>query len=255
MALLQVNYLSAALFRTVPVNVILPVDRIDFENAAYLTGGPRRFKTLYLLHGLLGNYTDWVSRTRIQLWAEERDLAVVMPSGDNSFYFKGKLPNSDYGAFIGKELPEITRRMFPLSDRREDTFIAGLSMGGYGAIRNGIVYSGTYSHVAGLSAAVHLFENAERNVFDRLLFDDDEAAAKTDLNPRVAYENMLAEKRPEPRFYLACGTQDDLYGVNVTYRDFLLSHGADVTWDESDAGHEWDFWDEQIRKVLDWLPL
>lgn len=58
-----------------------------------------------------------------------------------------------------------------------------------------------------------------------------------------------------PKFYLACGLQDFLLQDNVNFREFLLSKGADVTWDEEDAGHEWDFWDSQIKKVLDWLPL
>ena len=159
MALIQVNYSSKALFRTVPMNVILPADRFDADTDWYLNGKERKYKTLYLLHGLLGNYTDWVSQTRIQKWAEERNLAVVMPSGDNSFYFKSRTPWNDYETFIGEELVEITRRMFPLSEKREDTFIAGLSMGGFGALRNGIVYSGTFSHVIGLSSALHIFED------------------------------------------------------------------------------------------------
>ena len=90
MALLQVNYLSKALFRIVPLNVILPVDHFDAATNRYLNGKERKYKTLYLLHGLLGNYTDWVSQTRIQKWAEEKDLAVVMPSGDNAFYFNSR---------------------------------------------------------------------------------------------------------------------------------------------------------------------
>ena len=76
MALIQVNYLSQALFRIVPLNVILPVDRFDADTNRYLNGKERKYKTLYLLHGLLGNYTDWVSQTRIQKWAEEKNLAV-----------------------------------------------------------------------------------------------------------------------------------------------------------------------------------
>ena len=86
MALIQVNYLSRALFRTVPVNVVLPADRVSLDGGGYAMRPGQRFKTLVLLHGLLGNYTDWVSGTRIQRWAEERSLAVIMPSGDNSFY-------------------------------------------------------------------------------------------------------------------------------------------------------------------------
>lgn len=254
MALIQVNYLSQALFRTVPLNVILPVDRFDADSDQYLNGKEKKYKTLYLLHGLLGNYTDWVSRTRIQQWAEEKNLAVVMPSGDNAFYFNSRTPWNDYGTFIGQEIVEVTRRMFPLSDKREDTFIAGLSMGGFGALRNGIVYSDTFSCVAGLSAALHIFDDTSEEA-NNGLFDNIEAAAKTDKNPRVAVENMISEGRSIPQFYMACGTKDTLMPASIEFRDFLKSKKIDVTWDEEDYGHEWDFWDSQIKKVLDWLPL
>ena len=80
MALIQVNYMSKALFRIVPLNVILPVDRFDADTNSYLAQENHKYKTLYLLHGLLGNYTDWVIRTLRQIWAEEKNLAVVMPS-------------------------------------------------------------------------------------------------------------------------------------------------------------------------------
>ena len=254
MALLQVNYMSKALFRIVPVNVILPADRFDADTNRYLNVKNQKYKTLYLLHGLLGNYTDCVSQTRIQKWAEEKNLAVVMPSGDNAFYFNSRTPWNDYGTFIGEELVEVTRRMFPLSEKREDTFIAGLSMGGYGALRNGIVYSETFSHVAGFSSALHIFEDTseEANIG---LFDNIEAAAGTDMNPWIAVDEMLAEKRCGPQFYMACGTKDDLMQINVSFRDYLREKGIEVTWDEENYGHDWDFWDSQIKKVLDWLPL
>jgi S-formylglutathione hydrolase FrmB len=254
MALIQVNYQSKALFRTVPMNVILPADRFDADTDSYLNKPDKKYKTLYLLHGLLGNYTDWVSKTRIQTWAEEKNLAVVMPSGDNSFYFKSRTPWNDYGTFIGEELVDITRRMFPLSDKREDTFIAGLSMGGYGALRNGIVYSDTFSHVVGLSSAIHLFEDLseEANIG---LFDNLKEAAESNLNPKVAVKEMLDEGRKIPGIYMSCGRNDDLLSVNEDFRDYLKEKGIDVTWDEEDAGHEWYFWDSQIKKVLDWLPL
>ena len=259
MALIQVNYLSRALFRTVPLNVILPADKINYMTGEYLDSNGQKFKTLYLLHGLLGNYTDWVTGTRIQRWAEERNLAVVMPSGDNSFYFNGRMPMDDYETFIGKELPEVTRRMFPLSDKREDTFIAGLSMGGYGAFRNGIVFSDTFGYVGEFSGAMHLFEKKEADKgvseFDKKLFEDTEAAGKTNLNPRVAFDEMLAEGRPVPKFYMSCGTLDPLYQANVDMRDFVKSKGVDVTWDEEERAHDWDFWDSQILKYLNWLPL
>lgn len=254
MALIQVNYLSKALFRTVPLHVILPVDNLDEKTGDYTGVQGRRFKTLYLLHGLLGNYTDWVSRTRIQKWAEEKNLAVVMPSGDNAFYFKSRTPWNDYETFIGKELVEMTRRMFPLSDKREDTFIAGLSMGGYGALRNGILFSETFGYVAGFSSALHLFNDpAEENNIG--LVDNLEAASKTDLNPKVAAAKMLKAKQRIPQIYMSCGTKDELLKANEDFRDFLRENKIAVTWDEEDFGHDWDFWDSQIRKLLDWLPL
>ena len=254
MALIQVNYLSQALFRIVPLNVILPADRFDADTNRYLNGKECKYKTLYLLHGLLGNYTDWVSQTRIQKWAEAKNLAVVMPSGDNSFYFNSRTPWNDYGTFIGEEMVDLTRRMFPLSEKREDTFIAGLSMGGFGALRIGSVYSETFSYVAGLSAAVHIFEDTSEEA-NNGLFDNKEAASGTNKNPRVAVEEMLSERRRIPKYYMACGTKDDLMPANVAFRDFLQKKGIEVTWDEEDYGHDWDFWDSQIKKVLDWLPL
>ena len=254
MALLQVDYLSNTLFRKVTLSVILPVDNVDYEKGEYFPD-KAPYKTLYLLHGLLGHHTDWVCETRIRRWAEEKNLAVVMPSGDNSFYFNGRNPDTDYGKFIGEELLEVTRKMFPLSHKREDTFIGGLSMGGYGAIRNGIVYSENFSHVIGLSAAVHFFEYEEEDIYAVGLLEDKEKAKLTDINPKVAYDELIARKGPVPRFYMSCGRQDDLMPANISLRDYLIDKGADVTWYEEDAEHEWDFWDREIKKVLDWLPL
>lgn len=258
MALLQVSYLSKALFRTVPLYVILPSDKIDYRTFGYANDRGKKFKTLYLLHGLLGDCSDWVNGTRIRRWAEEKNLAVVMPSGDNAFYIDYPGTKNNYSTFIGKELVEVTRNMFPLSDKRDDTYIAGLSMGGYGALRNGIVYSDTFSHVAGLSSATHLFDGKEHDAMlmdEKAIFGDMEKAAKTDLNPTVAFDNLLKENRPVPKFYISCGTEDGLFDANVEFKNYLVGKGADVTWDEEKRGHDWDFWDSQIKKVLDWLPL
>ena len=102
MALLQVNFFSDALKRTVPMQVILPADKIGPNGPVPVP--EHGYKTLYLLHGLLGNCSDWTANTRIQQLAEEKNLAVVMPSGDNSFYIDHPMPNCAYGEFIGKDL-------------------------------------------------------------------------------------------------------------------------------------------------------
>ena len=158
MASFLVNFTSQSLGRTVPVYVILPTDKMYFPGMPVRTQG-KPYKTLYLLHGVLGNYTDWLHGTRIQRWAEENDLAVVMPSGDNAFYVDQPWNCNYYSKFIGEELVNFTRKSFPLSHNREDTYIAGLSMGGYGALHNGLKYHETFGYIAGLSAALVVNES------------------------------------------------------------------------------------------------
>ena len=190
MALIQVNYLSNALARTVPVNVILPADKVDSKTHRYARR-EKPFKTLYLLHGMFGNYTDWCANTRVQRWAEERNLAVVMPSGDNMYYVNSLLPFNDYGAFVGEELPQVMRAMFPLSGAREDTFIAGLSMGGFGALRNGFKYADTFSRIGALSSAITVLDPTFHPIAgDKAVFGDLAEAAKTDKNHQVAYAQL-----------------------------------------------------------------
>ena len=259
MALIQVNYFSNALARTVPVNVVLPADKVDSKTHRYVRRD-QPFKTLYLLHGMFGNYTDWVTNTRVQRWAEERNLAVVMPSGDNMYYVNSLLTFNDYGAFVGEELPRIMRAMFPLSERREDTFIAGLSMGGFGAVRNGFVYANTFSHIAALSSALTVLDPGVPPIAgDKAVFGDLVDAAQTDKNYQVAYarlrERVAAGEAELPKVYLACGTEDGFLPSTRAFRDQLVADGVDVTYDEQPGGHEWDFWDTQIKKVIDWLPL
>lgn len=258
MALLQVNFFSTALKRTVPMTVILPVDKTMAGNRGCQSAPC--FKTLYLLHGLLGDYTDWVINTRIRQWAEARNLAVVMPSGDNSFYVDQITPNNRYGDFIGRELVELTRKMFPLSHKREDTFIAGLSMGGFGAIRNGLVHVETFGYIAGFSSAIHFFEMPANTPGRSLMgeegvFGDLQQASLTDKNPRVALKQAMERNAPIPKIYMSCGLQDSLLPANRSFRDFLTANGIDLTYEETEGDHNWDFWNDQIHKVLDWLPL
>lgn len=259
MAIIQANFMSLSLMRVVPIQVILPVDKRSTKVLAHPPA--KEFKTLYLLHGLLGNYTDWVVNTNIQRYAEEYELAVVMPSGDNSFYVDGVLPHQNYGKLIGKELVEMTRKMFPLSCKREDTFIGGLSMGGFGALRNGFKYARTFSHIAALSSAVHMFEDPGNDILhEDAVFGDLKEAAESDKNPRVALKNLKeALKRDTsltvPKVYMSVGTEDGLLKVNRKFRDFLVEEGVDLTYEEAPGMHNWEFWDAQIKKVLDWLPL
>ncbi|WP_217959962.1 alpha/beta hydrolase [Acutalibacter muris] len=262
MALIQCNFNSRSLMRTVPLQVVLPTDKIVFPGQPEAEEKP--FKTLYLLHGIFGNYTDWVSGTRIQAWAQNRDLCVVMPSGDNSFYVDNRKTSALYGSFIAKDLIEFTRRSFPLSRKREDTFIGGLSMGGFGAIVNGLQHPETFGRVVGLSAALVLNEqnlNAEytdflmtnRGYYESVFGDLDKVLGGE--NDYTALAERGANREDKPRMYLACGTEDGLIAPNYQFRDKLIELGYDVTWAEGPGGHDWDFWDAYILKAMEWLPL
>jgi S-formylglutathione hydrolase FrmB len=159
----------------------------------------------------------------------------------------------------------MSRKMFRLSSNREDTFIAGLSMGGFGALRNGLKYHDTFGYIACLSGAIHIFEypldEAGRNVIgEDACFGDIRAAALTDRNPRVAAEAMFKRKQASrdtkcPKVYIACGTEDYLLKANRSFADFLRTNGADVTYEEGPGMHDWDFWDTYIQRVLEWLPI
>ncbi len=249
MALIQFTYVSNVLLRSVPVQVILPADKL-LPNGSYAP--KKKYKTLYLLHGLWGSHVDWVSGTRIQRWAEERDLAVVMPSGENSFYVDRPGFQQNHGTFVARELVEMTRRMFPLSDRREDTFIGGLSMGGYGAMRNGLLYPETFGAIICLSGALHLFEQEPRE-FEAVMGCSWAEGCKTDLNPKYLLENW--KDQPKPAVYLACGTEDHLFPATQVFRTYLTEAGFPLQYTADPGGHEWDYWDRHIKLALDWLPL
>lgn len=262
MAFIQMSMLSKSLMRTVPVNVILPVDKMVFPGMPEREEAP--YKTLYLLHGIFGNYTDWVCGTRIQRYAEENDLVVVMPSGDNAFYVDQPAAHNFYGQFIGEELVEVTRKMFPLSRKREDTFIGGLSMGGYGALRNGLKYSDTFGYIVALSAALHVEEMAartkdggffiENKSYAEACFGDLSKLLDSDKNPKYIIKQRKAAGKSLPKIYMACGDKDSLLEPNKEMAAFLKAQGVGVTFEVGPGAHEWDFWDAYIKKAIEWLP-
>lgn len=263
MAFIQMNVFSQKLMRNVPVNVILPVDKMVFPGMPERENVP--YKTLYLLHGILGNYMDWVNQTRVIRYAEDNNLAVIMPSGDNAFYVDQPDGNNFYGEFVGQELVELTRKMFPLSCKREDTYIGGLSMGGFGALRNGLKYHETFGAVIALSAAL-IMENIEkrnnespafmeRRDYAQYVFGNLEKLKDSDKNPAWLVRHMKEERINFPKIFIACGNQDSLVCANREFAHLLEENEVDVSFEVGEGNHEWDFWDTYLKKALDWLPL
>lgn len=263
MAFIEINFMSEALMRTVTVNVILPADKLMLPGVSKPKLKP--FKTLYLLNGIMGNHTDWMNATNIQAMAEEKNLAVVMPGGENMFYLDHEVTHALYGEFVGKELVEFTRAAFHLSDKKEDTFIGGLSMGGYGALRNGLKYSDTFGRIAALSSAMVLYALdertddhpmfMERRSYAREVFGDFDKVMESDKNPVWLMKQLKEQGKEIPRIYQAIGTEDFLLAANQRLHQELVEAGGEVTYVEKPGGHEWDFWGDQIMEILKWLPL
>lgn len=262
MALVKVDFFSQSLMRTVTIQAVVPVDKIIKPHQKPREKKP--YKTLYLLHGIFGNYTDWLTGTRIQRWAEDQNLVVIMPSGENKFYVDNENSQEFYSRFIGEELVKITRDLFPLSSQKEDTFIAGLSMGGYGAITNGLKYYQTFGYIAGLSSALLIDTMVKATDGDDIPYINKRCYLESvfgDLDQLIGSQKdyrFLVEQldvKDIPHMYMACGTDDSLIKENREFRDFLWEHHVDLTYEEGPGGHEWDFWDRYIQKVLQWLPL
>lgn len=262
MALIQMNLFSQSLMRQVPVNVILPVDKLLGPDAPKREEKP--YKTLYLLHGIFGNHTDWVVGTRIQRFAEEHDLVVVMPAGDNAFYLDQPATNNFYGEFVGNELVQLTRKMFPLSRKREDTFIGGLSMGGFGAMRNGLKYHNNFGYIISLSGALFIDNLPERDnnspvFFERRSYAEScfgnlDEVLESDKNPKYLVKKLKEEGADIPKIYIACGESDHLLEFSKDFAAFLQENNVDLTFELGPGAHEWDFWDTYIKKAIEWLP-
>ena len=232
MAVIQMDFMANTIQRFTGIHVILPCDQ---EKA--VEQGP--FPALYLLHGYFGNYTDWLYNSRIALWAQQRRIAVVMPSGENAYYLDYPERAENFEKFLAQELVQLTRNAFPLSQKREDTWIAGLSMGGGGAIRCAPHYGEVFGKAAGLSAGLTIHQEAEQ-----LGHNADVMQALTEA---------LQQKKPIPQLFLSIGTEDPLLEDNREYHRFLNENGVPHHYEEQPGGHNWTYWDGHICDVLDWM--
>lgn len=254
MAHATVEFYSQSLNRNVQFQAILP----DLPDSG------QKLKTLYLLHGAFGSASDWLHYTRISLWAQERSLAVILPSGENSYYVDDCTGRSLYSQFIGDELVAYTRKLFPLSRNREDTFLCGLSMGGYGALTNGFKYWHTFGWIAALSASLRLEDYAVAADGPQVPYLLAKGYVERTFGPVAQipgsdkdYRALALAVPPDrfPKLYLCCGTEDDLLQRNRDFRDFLAANNLLFTYEEGPGGHDWEFWNNYILRVLNWLPL
>lgn len=209
-----------------------------------------RGKCLYLLHGLSDDHTIWMRRTSIERYAEAYGLTVVMPNGDVSFYTDMK-HGRKYYTHIAQEIPRIAQEFLHVTGRREDSFIAGLSMGGYGALKIGLRESHAFRACAALSPVTDLhFLSAYDDLYDAILGANCPIPAQDDL---FALASQHQNDTQKPDIYLTIGTEDALYPSAVRFRDVMRKLPYQFEWRDGHGSHSWDYWDAEIQNVMAWM--
>ena len=260
MAFFNCNFHSDTLGMACSMNVIVP-QQSSTQIGMASKGGRKTYPVLYLLHGLSDDHTIWARRTSIERYVANMNLIVVMPNTHRGFY-TDMAAGAKYWTFLSEELPAVVRGFFPVSGRREDTFAAGLSMGGYGALKLGLRCPEKFAAVAGLSSVTDISEfmtletrGSEFSLEMQRIFGP-AAKVKGSENDLLHLASRLAKsKQPQPAFFQCCGTEDFLYKDNIKFRDHLKKLKLKLHYQEAPGDHNWGFWDQYIQDVLKWLPL
>lgn len=252
MAYFTIEFFSQSLLRPVQFKMIIPNDRAD-------CGASRRMRTLFLLHGYTGSAGNWVP----EYLAEKYNFAIVMPNGENSFWVDGISTGHKFGEFIGEELVGYIRKTLGLAMTADETYIMGLSMGGFGALRTALAYPENFGKTAALSSALIIHSVAEMRPVDknshanyeyyRECFGELDKAEKSRNNPEVLAEEILTKGGKMPEIFMACGTEDFLLENNRQFHSFLSDKEIPHVYLESKGGHDMQFWDEYAKKFIEMM--
>jgi S-formylglutathione hydrolase FrmB len=249
----EVNFFSETLGMRSTINVLLPQRRL--ADAAK----PNHYRTLYLLHGHSDDHTAWMRWSSIEKHAQGYNLAVVMPAVHLSFY-TDMTHGGKYWQFVSEEVPAQVRAMFSLSANREDNFVAGLSMGGYGAFKLALTHPDRFGAAASLSGAMDIREvvggrnegNEEWLHSMRTVFGDLSRVPGSEHDLFTLAEKV-AKGKVRPRLYQCCGAGDFLHADNVRFQEAVRSLPLDLTYEEGPGEHNWAYWDKMIQHVLAWM--
>ena len=269
MATIKMNFLSKALGRQVSIEAIIPSfsfgDCMNDEHPQDYYQEGMKFQTLWLLHGFSGDEEDYIKFSNIVRYAEAHKVAVIMPAAYNMGY-ADEAEGAKYMSFVAKELPAVCQAFFPLSTKREDNFIGGLSMGANGAMKIGLAYpeqyscvlcmSGATGEITGSSSSVKWFGNSPE-VFGGVVPGRELSRIGTLDDSYFTAKRNLEEGREVPEFFMSIGDQDFLLEMVRKNKDYLMDLGYKVLYEEVEGyGHQWEFWDLTLEKALNkWLPL
>lgn len=250
-----VQFQSQLVGKTLPYNVLLP---LDYHTQAVQT---TRYPVLYLLHGLSGHYTDWLAKTKLNNYAAQQHLIIVTPEGNNGWYTDSATnPADKYESYVMRELIPDVQKRFRTIEAREGRAIAGLSMGGYGALKFGVKYPDQFVFAASMSGALAAgsWTEADLRKGGAFALPSITAVFGAADNPTHAANDLfkLVREFPEarlsslPYFYLDCGTEDSLLRYSRSLADIFIERKIPHEYRELPGKHNWIFWDAQVRDVL-----
>ncbi|MBC1603137.1 esterase family protein [Listeria rocourtiae] len=242
MTLFSTHFVSESLQLRTSLQVFLP-DQIDKE---------KPMRLLYLLHGLSDDDTAWLTNTSLVRYAENRNIAIVMPQVHRSFYTDMQTGNR-YWTFLSEELPRLVHRWLKLPTEPENTYVAGLSMGGYGAFKWALHYPEKFAGMASLSGAldiVALRESRPEGEAEMLATFGSIASHRGSENDLLTLIDKITGKL---RVLQLCGTEDFLYSNNIGFKSRMEQTDLLYTYQESSGEHNWAYWDYGIQVVLDWI--
>ncbi|MBC2607786.1 alpha/beta hydrolase [Pelagicoccus albus] len=252
MALLNFKFFSETLRLATEVNVVFS------QKAKRLLGNDHQSPVLYLLHGLSDNHTAWLRKSSIERYVENLDVIVVMPDVHRSFY-RNTHSGYRYFDYIASELPEICKAYFGVSNEREQNFVAGLSMGGYGSFKLALSHPERYAAAASFSGALDLSALAEHRDESYPewphIFGPDNPFTDTEDDLFHLTTTLVNSGRPIPKLFQSCGTEDYLYPANRNFLRHCRSINFPVEFREGPGAHEWSYWDSQIQEALRWFPF
>jgi putative tributyrin esterase len=237
---------SASLERDMHYRVLIP--------RKYEKGG--RFPVLYLLHGIYGDYQNWDTRTSLENYAQNIRLLIVMPDADDSWYSNSATVSVDkFEDYIAKDLISEIDEKYRTIRARQGRAIAGLSMGGYGAVKFGLKYPELFAFAGSLSGAFNAAQNLDalRPEFRAKLLDvfgSESSRARNENDVFLLLTNPRQSPYPYPYFYLACGTNDFFLETNRALAKQLSSRNIDYEYHETPGGHTWDYWDRALKLLL-----
>ncbi len=254
MGLFQGNIYSESLGMYTELFVNLPQDEPSNRKKV-------KPSTLILLHGLTGNASSWSRRTNLEGIVNKYNIAVFMPEVSRSFYHDLN-PGLKYFKYISKELPKIIKNSFNVLTDRSHLYIAGLSMGAYGAMKTALTYPEKFSHVGAFSGMYNMKDYI--NMFKSDLTNPNVLRAREDFYTIFSkdLENIetgnlhkrfidMKDKSVLPKMYLSCGENDPLLPLSRSFHELLVKYEFSHVYEEFEGSHEWNFWSNSLERMLE----